>query len=182
MSFLRPEAVSAVRRWAMPVGLVVIAAALAITWIPRLIGGNWLALVPLGIAAVAMLTAAALSQTALAGVWARFGGPGIVTIEEGRISYFGPLGGAVLALDGLETVAIVAGDHVPGGRAWHLGDAFGQSAIIPAGARGAAKLLDSLGTLPGFHVAQAIAAMQRAQTGDHHIWRRHNGRDPSHLN
>ncbi|MEM7744303.1 MAG: hypothetical protein AAF409_11410 [Pseudomonadota bacterium] len=172
MSFLRPEAVAAVRRWALPLGLAAVGLAMAVIWLPRLLGGNWLALVPLGIAALVLMTAAALAQSALAGLWARFGGPGLVTIEEGRISYFGPTGGAILALDGLDLVQIVVGGDVPGGRAWRLADAFGQHAVIPAGANGAAKLLDSLGTLPGFEVVHAIAAMQRARPGSEDIWRR----------
>ncbi|MEM6624427.1 MAG: hypothetical protein AAF674_19560 [Pseudomonadota bacterium] len=175
MSFFRPEAVAAIRRWAVSLGLIIAGGVIAATWGPRLWRGDLFALLPLAFALLLWVGAAGAAQTAFAGLWARFGGPGLVTIDEGRISYFGPLGGAILALDAIVAVDIVAGPQIPGGRAWRISDSMGQQAVIPAGATGAVRLLDSLGTLPDFDVMMAVAAMERATPGNRPFWRRDGG-------
>ena len=165
MSVLRPERAAALAKrrevlvWAAALGL---GAALALR---GLVLGAPLVLVAglaLGLVGAALLRGALLrARLADEGP-----GPGLVTIDEGRIAFFGPTGGGFVDLGTLVAVDVVAG---PGGRAWALAAADGTRLVVPFGAVGAAGLPDALAALPGLDLAAA---------GPGPVWRR-DAADPA---
>ena len=174
MSFFRPEAVGTVRRIAEP--LIYLAVAIFGLWRGVLLiqQGAWVGAILFGIGAlagVALITAIERSIVAWRG---RKTGPGVVSIHEGQISYFGPEGGAVLALDALVKIEIITTDQGPFAQDlfWHLTDEIGQMAIIPGGATDAPDLLDRLGGLPGFNHMAVLAAMGSTDNARFQIWSR----------
>ena len=136
--------------------------------------GSWVGVVLLTIGAFACLALVGVVERALLSWRGRKGGPGIVKIEEGRISYFGPDTGAVLALDALVSVDIVTTSAGPMGDDlfWVVTDETGQMIAIPGGAEGADQLLDRLGSLPGFSHRQVVSAMGSTEDARFQIWRR----------
>ncbi|MEM1160913.1 MAG: hypothetical protein AAGJ28_08265, partial [Pseudomonadota bacterium] len=95
-------------------------------------------------------------------------------IHEGRISFFGPYGGAIIALDALTTVEIEVTPNVPETQrvAWTLADELGQRVTIPGGASGADKLLDRLGSLPGFDSLAVLRATRATPPQHFTVWAR----------
>jgi hypothetical protein len=174
VSFLRPEAVAAVRRYAEPAVYAAIAALCFWKGLAAAAAGQWLGLALLAPGALAAFAAIGTGERALIARRSARAGPGLVSVQEGRISYLGPHGGATVAVDALVRIDIVAD---PGGRPshsprWELTDEEGQRVSIPASAANAAALLDSLGALPGFNNMAAVLAMQADGPGRRAIWRR----------
>lgn len=174
MSFIRPEATAFLRQWAVPAALFIGGvAAVGQGW--RLVSaGAWTGFVLMAIGVFACLALFGALERALTGWRGRHGGPGVVTVDEGRIAYFGPEGGAVLALDALVSVDIVTTDQGPLAQDlfWVLTDERHQMAAIPGGAKGADQLLDVLGSLVGFSHMQVVAAMGSTSDARFEIWRR----------
>ncbi|WP_348541101.1 hypothetical protein [Thalassococcus arenae] len=92
------------------------------------------------------------------------GGPGIVQVVEGRITYFGPLSGGVADLESLDALRFD-----PTGRPGHwLLDQPGQPPLaIPVNAAGADQLFDLFAQLPGIRTETMVRA--RTNAGDHVI-------------
>ena len=101
-------------------------------------------------------------------------GPGIVSVQEGRISYLGPLGGAIMARDALISVDIVTSANVirSADLHWVLTDEAHQKVAIPGSAADADKLLDALGVLPGFDHEAIVRAMKSEGNDRFRVWRR----------
>lgn len=169
--FLRPEARAALWRWREALSGAALAvfgfwwgvgAASLVQWI------GW-AVVALGIA------------LALAGIQrARFrtgaGGPGIVQIDERRLSYFGPLTGGIIDMDDLTRLELdPKGLPAPH---WILSGEGGQRVAIPITATGADSLFDLFASLPGIRTAQMLAALEDQPTARITIW----DRPPAQLN
>lgn len=173
MSFLRPEAVAAVRRGAEPVLYAAIAGLCLWKAISLAGAGAWLGLALLVPGALAAFAALGTAERALVARRSARAGPGIVSVQEGRISYLGPHGGATVAVDGLMQVDIVSdpGGRFAQGARWELTDETGQSLAIPASAANADALLDVLGGLPGFNNMAVVLAMQERR-GRRAVWRR----------
>ena len=170
MSFIRPEAAQTLRRWAEPAiygGLACWGLVHGITLILR---GTWTGWVLAGLGIVAALGLAGAVQRTLVAWRNRQAGPGTVSIREGQIAYFGPLGGAILALDALTAIDIRTGEG--GGLYWVLADEIGQIVEIPGGADGAVALLDRLGTLKGFDHSAVTRSMRMSGAARQMIWRR----------
>lgn len=169
--FLRPEARAALWRWREALtGAGVIAfgfwwgvgAASLVQWI------GW-AVVVLGVA------------LALAGIQrARFrtgaGGPGIVQVDERRLSYFGPLTGGIIDMDDL--IRLELDPQALPAPHWILSGQGGQRIAIPINANGADALFDLFASLPGIRTAQMLAAMEHAPKARITIW----DRPPARLN
>ena len=169
MSFLRPEATGAVRRWAETgVAAAVAGAALwvGVIWTRQGAPVGWVAL---GGAAVALFWLRAALLGALAR--GRADGPGMVVLREGEVGYFGPWDGGVLALDRLERVEVYRRQpgHDP---FWRLVTMDGEALLIPSDAEGADHLPDALAALPGFSDLAAIAVLRRQEAGHHVVWER----------
>ena len=174
MSFIRPEAAAVLWRYGEPAfyGAIMIWC-LWKGWV-LLADGGWLGAVLIAIAIIAALALVGAAERALLAWRSRAPGPGVVSIQEGRIAYFGPLGGAVMALDALTSVEIVTTDAGPGADDvfWHLTDETGQQVSIPGGATGAQALLDRLGSLPGFDHIAVVSAMGSTENRRFAIWSR----------
>ena len=173
MSFLRPEAVAAIRRYAEPALYTAIAGFFLWKAVSAAASGAWLGLVLLVPGVLAAFAAISTIERALVAARSRAAGPGVVTVQEGRITWMGPHGGATVAIDALVRVDVVndAGGAFARGARWELTDETGQRLSIPASAVNADALLDVLGGLPGFNNMSVVLAMSE-RDGRRHVWRR----------
>lgn len=174
MSFIRPEAAAAIRSAAEPVIFAAIAGFCFWKGIAAASAGAWLGLTLLLPGALAAFAAIGTAERALVARRSRRAGPGMVRVQEGRIIYLGPHGGATAAIDGLIRVDIVTERRsaFANGARWELTDEEGQLLSIPASAAGADALLDVLGALPGFNNMAVVLAMQGGSSGRHAVWQR----------
>lgn len=158
------------RRWAE--SAITGALALILLWKGgrlALFGGQWgwwlgWLMIAGGIGA-ALWCAAALQRARLRG---RGDGPGMVSIEERRIGYYGPNGGGFVDIDELERIEALG----RGGRVWFLVPEDGLPLAIPGAAAGADRLADALAALPGFSAGAAAEAMAAPGAGRITIWQR----------
>ncbi len=172
MSFVRPEAKLALWRWRE----VIVAAfvfILGLSWVTGP-GGllGWIGWV---------LIAIALALAVVGVQRARFrtgaGGPGVVSIDEGQITYFGPLDGGTVATREIERLAL---DPTSSPALWVL-DQPGQPTLhIPVNAEGAEALFDVFSSLPGLKTQQMLAELNGSAMHPVVIWERHPSR-PAHL-
>ena len=172
MSFIRPEAKLALWRWRE----VLIAAAVL------LVGLSWVS-GPGGILGwLGWVLIAASMALAVVGVQrTRFrtgaGGPGLVTIDEGQITYLGPLTGGIVAAREIERIAL---DPTSSPAHWVL-DQPGQPTLhIPVNAEGAEALFDVFSALPGLKTEQMLSELNGGATHPVVIWERTPSR-PAHL-
>ena len=170
MSFIRPEAMAAIRLYAEPVVYAAAGVFFGVRAIQLLATGAWTGAV---MGAVGVLSIFAFYGAVRRMVYRRrFSepGPGVVTVHEGRITYFGPLGGAAIARDGLVEIAIERG--ADSAVHWVLTDEARQIIAIPAGAKDAHLLLDVLGPLQGFDQAALVSLMGDGPPGRAVLWHR----------
>jgi len=100
--------------------------------------------------------------------------PGVVTIDERRIGYFGPDGGGFVEMGALtkldfQVFAVPASEPVG---LWHLTHADGGPVMIPMAAKGAEGLLDLFAALQGVRLNDAVAARSAGRNVTVPIWRR----------
>lgn len=148
-SFVRPEVAAQMRRWRESLaGAGVLA--LGLYW-AFFTGGGLLHWVGYAVAALGALLGVAGVQRA------RFrqatGGPGVVKVTEGRITYLGPLDGGVATLSDLTRLAI---DHSADPPCWLLSQPGFPDLAIPLSAEGADGLFDVFAKLPGIRTAQML--------------------------
>lgn len=173
MSFLRPEAMAALRRYGEPAVYAILGGWAVWKGVVLLGRGSWVGGFLLVIGAVALMALFGAAERALVAWRGRRAGPGTVSIREGQIAYFGPFGGAIMALDSLVSVDLdTAGLDGDGEVFWVLQDEIGQMVRIPGGADGAVALLDRLGTLPGFDHRAVVQAMSSRSARRVAVWRR----------
>lgn len=170
MSFLRPEATAALRRWgeaAAAAASVVLAGWWGLADALRGSVFGWLVL-GAGVLALFWLRAAVLGALASRPVT----GSGAAVFREREIGYMGPHRGGFLELDDIVRVEIY---HVSGGTdpVWRLVGQHGDALAIPANAEGAGHLPEALAALPGFSDLTAVGLLQRSRTGRHVVWERH---------
>lgn len=156
MSLLRPAVHAGIHRWREAIA----AAAVALTGLWLIGLGGWL-LVPVG----GLVVAAALGWGLTALRRMRFAravsAPGIVEVDEGQISYFGPTFGGVLALDDVAEIRLTA---LHGACQWRLKTADNQVLLIPVTAAGSERLYDAFSALPGIDTALISSALARGVT------------------
>ncbi|MEZ5796017.1 MAG: hypothetical protein R3D63_00055 [Paracoccaceae bacterium] len=171
---IRPEAMARLRRWSEPAtGAVLLAIGL---WVASR-GGWLLALAGGGLAAMGAgwLVLGLRRMRFAAGTEA----PGLVELDEGRITYLGPQMGGSISLPDLIEIRLLS---LRGRRAWRLRQADGQVLQVPLDAAGAGVLFDAFSALPGLGSAALVAALDGpAATGtslpagnsaDRLVWRR----------
>jgi len=100
--------------------------------------------------------------------------PGVVTIDERRIGYFGPDGGGFVEMDALtkldfQVFTVPASEPVG---LWHLTHADGGPVMIPMAAKGAEGLLDLFSALPAVRLNDAISARSAGRNATVAIWRK----------
>lgn len=169
MSFVRPEAEAALRRWFEPV-----------LWTLIALWGGWLLLSPdwLLKGAGAVMLAGALPLGLAAFRKARRpgaeGAPGVVTITERELLYMGPTEGGSVSLDQLTSVRIEVSDAGPHGDdvVWVFLDDAGSILRVPNGAVGTEGFFDALAPLPGVDFEAVLAALSSTEAGSHRVWQR----------
>lgn len=168
MSFLRPGAAAALRRWGEPAG---VALALALTlwqaavWLDEGAPFGWFALVAAALLALWL-------RAALAGSIGRRdrAGPGVVVLREGEIGYMGPESGGFLELREIERVEIV--NPARGDLLWYLDAGPSGRLIFPASAKGADAVVEALAPLPGFSDLAAAQTLRAPPLGRSVVWQR----------
>lgn len=157
--FFRPEAMAALMRWREVLAGAAILA-LAFYWMLAtrgLLAWVGAALIPLaGLAVYAGIQRVRFR--------AGHGGPGWVQVDEGQVSYFGPLDGGIRAVADLDALILDPSGTPP---VWVLRQ-MGQSDLaIPVNAEGADALFDAFAVLPGLRTEFMLA--QLAQSPDHPV-------------
>ncbi len=164
MSFIRPEAQAFLWRWRELLG----ALALLLLGLRWTIWGIGLMQIT-GWACVAL----ALVLGVVGAQRMRFrlgsGGPGVVQVTEGQISYFGPLTGGAVARSEIETLRL---DHTARPSHWVL-EQPGQSPLaIPVTAAGADALFDVFASLPGLKTERMLSELHHKGPHQVVIWQR----------
>ena len=162
MSFIRSEVKNALWRWRESltggaVGLFGLWGALSADGTARMLG---LAFTVAG----AVLTFAGLQR-------ARFrvghGGPGVVQVDEGQVTYFGPLDGGTVAVRMLERVEL---DPASKPATWILTESGQPPLAVPTTALGAEALFDVFATLDGIQTERMLAELNRKPAEKVVIW------------
>lgn len=165
MEFIRPELRAQIMRWReVLIGLFVLV--LGVWWASSGLGSlgilGWVSLVAGG-----GLIAAGVQR-------ARFrtgrGGPGVVSVDEGQLSYFGPLEGGVIAVEDLRHLELEP--NARPGPHWVLTDHKGVHLHIPTTAEGAEGLFDVFASLPGIRTEAMLAKLSHAPDRRVTIWQR----------
>lgn len=160
---IRPEARAALSQWREAlIGLAVLA--LGIYW-GFFTGGGLLHWIGYGVIAVGLLLVIAGIQRGRFRIGA--GGPGVVQIVEGRITYFGPLTGGAADLEALSALVLDPSAKPPH---WLLRQPGQPPLAIPLTAEGADALFDAFATLPGLHTERMLSEMRRDGTRPVTIW------------
>ena len=179
MSFIRPEITRTALRWA-ETAVYGAATLLILLWLSgAAVNGVWRAGLMIVVAAAGfwLTRAAYLSARAAASRQ----GPGMVLIDERRITYLGPEAGGFASLNALEAIEIWAPDppYWQYETHWILRhEDADEGLIIPTTAEGAGNLIDAFSALPGFEPSKALAALNAPSGSVATIWRR---RDPPGL-
>jgi len=175
MTGIRPEVRERMERWSEPaLGAVVLALGL---WTAT--RGGWLLAAGGGVVAALGAGWLILGLRRL-----RFRGqgdaPGLVVLDESRITYMGPRIGGSISLDELTEIRLLT---LRGRRAWRLRQADGQVLLVPLDSTGAEALFDAFSSLPGLSSATLVAALAgdgpatgqslpAVGGGDRLVWRR----------
>ncbi len=178
MSFIRPEAKTKLRRWGEP---AVLAGAAAIAfWIGvgQALEKDLFAIGTFAFGLFFAISAVSMIIRQIAAGSGSEAGPGVVTVEEGMIRYFGPEQGGIAAIDALVSVELVRPQDGPDSPVfWLLRDELGRDLAIPGGAVDTEQLFDALGTLDGISYQAMLDAKLTDKAGRFPVWRR-PGHDP----
>lgn len=160
---IRPEARAAIWRWRE------VLAGLAMAGVGAWFTAGFGLLVWLGGAVIALAAVLIITGLQRARFRGAANGPGIVTIDEGQLAYFGPLAGGVLSIRDMAQVTLDPTGHP---LHWQLTDRGGATLTIPATAGGADLLFDVFATLPGFDTPRMLAVYGNPPKTVVTIWRR----------
>ncbi|MGD9863229.1 MAG: hypothetical protein AB7S99_08455 [Pseudodonghicola sp.] len=165
MSFIRPEVKAGLARWREALTGVAVA----------LLGLYW-ALGPGGLLGwIGWLLLPAGAGIAVVGAQrARFRaagrGPGVVLVDEGEITYMGPLSGGSVSVRDLERLVL---DPSSSPTLWVLEQPGMPILHIPVNAEGAGDLFDVFSALPGLRTERMLAELNARGGHPVVIWERH---------
>lgn len=167
MSFIRPEAAAALKKWreAIIAGVILLGslqAASATTGTVNLL--SW---------ATALVGAALFIEgVRRARLPDRAGGVGVVEVDERQITYLGPMGGGALSINELSKIKVRTTSLGPAAADfyWEFNDKAGQRLTIPGNAENASALFDVLTVLPGADYEAVIRASKSKDEGEHLVW------------
>lgn len=91
-------------------------------------------------------------------------GPGVVTLDERRVTYLGPLDGGVADLDLMVQLDLT---RAP---AWRLINGDGHYIDIPTNAKGADRLFDVFTALPGMKTEYMLSVLARDRPVQMTVW------------
>lgn len=176
MKFIRPEAATALRRWREALAGVAVLC-LAMIWIFGRPGLLQLLGYPLIVIAGLLIWVGVQRGRFRTGA----GGAGAVQVDEGQITYFGPLTGGATALADLERLTLDRG-LTPAH--WRLDCADTPALLIPVNAEGADALFDAFARLPGLRTERMLNELSASGVMSEHqavvIWERRPMR-PAHV-
>jgi len=172
MSFIRPEAKLTLWRW-REVLVAVAVLLVGLSWI----GGPGGLLGWMGWVLVAVAVALAVIGFQRARFRTGAGGPGVVTIDEGQITYLGPLDGGMVAAREIERLAL---DPTSNPAHWVLSQPGQPTLHIPVNAEGVEALFDVFSNLPGLKTEQMLAELNGGAVHPVVIWEKRPMR-PAHL-
>ncbi|WP_300059857.1 hypothetical protein [uncultured Roseobacter sp.] len=164
MTFLRPEAKAQLMRWRE----VLAGGAMMLLGLWWLIGPGRLLVLP---AMALLLAGAALCWVGVQRARFRSAGqgPGAVSVDEGQITYFGPLTGGSVALREMTELTL---DKTLYPAHWRLTQPGQPELLIPVNAEGAEALFDAFATLAGLRTERMLHALQGPDTHAIVIWQR----------
>ncbi len=168
MSFIRPEVSALLLRWRdVFVGVTVFA--VGMWWLFR-VGGLLGYLGPF----LGLIGAALIWSGLQRGRFRRVGnGPGSVQIDEGQITYFGPLAGGAIAMRELERVTLNSAANPPH---WRLEQKGQPALLIPLNALGSDLLFDAFASLPGLKTTRMLSELETTPAQAVVIWERESMR------
>ena len=162
---IRPDAAATLMRWREALAGGAIAGlglwvALASRGLPAILGA-----VAIGVGATLIVSGMRRARFATAAA-----SPGLVEVDEGRITYLGPVMGGSVALDDVEAVTFRR--TATGEAFWRIAHDAGHALAIPEGAAGSERLLDALVALPGLAPGAMVRAVRRPGPVTVVVWRR----------
>lgn len=167
MSFVRPEARAAI--WRMREVLAGLVLLLLALWCGLNAGGVlWLFALAFGLGGVSLVWIG-LQRLRFRG---EVGGVGVVQVDEGEITYFGPLSGGSVSVLELRRL-ILDRSGMPGH--WRLEQAGQAPLMIPLDATGTDLLFDAFSALPGLNTKRMLTALEAEGTDSVVIWEREPG-------
>jgi hypothetical protein len=164
MTFFRPEAKAAVWRWREVLfGVLVIVLGV---WFVT--GPGFLLAVP-GYALVAAGGALMWIGVQRGRFRGKGDGAGAVQVDEGQVSYFGPLTGGSVALRELQSLTLDGTLFPPH---WRLNQEGSPALLIPVNAAGSEALFDAFATLPGLKTERMLSTLKANPHQAVVIWQR----------
>ena len=164
MSFIRPEARVALWRWRE----VLTGAAVGLLGISWVLGPGGL-LGWLGWVLVIAAAALAVIGVQRARFRAGMGGAGMVQVDEGQVSYFGPLTGGSAAMSDLNRLSL---DPRMKPKHWVLEQPGQPPLFIPVNAEGVDALFDVFAALPGLKTERMLSVLGDEGTSPIVIWQK----------
>lgn len=158
MSFIRPEVRAALRKWRD----VLIGACLLLLGLYWASGFGILRWV--GVALAILAGALVYSGLQRARFLSGKDGPGVVSLDEGQISYFGPMSGGLVSIRDLSLLMLDPTQKPP---VWVLQQPGQADVYIPVNAEGADILFDAFAALPNIRTAHMLATLK--STPDHPV-------------
>jgi hypothetical protein len=98
------------------------------------------------------------------------GGPGMVQVDEGQVTYFGPFDGGSVAIRQLALVEL--DPKTKPTSSWVLTEAGQPPLAIPTTAEGAEALFDVFASLEGIRTERMLAELQKEPKKRVVIWQR----------
>jgi hypothetical protein len=162
VTFLRPEARSTLWQWRE----VLIGGGAVLFGIWLTAGVGWLldfVGIPLIVGGIALIWLGVQRARFRGGK----GGPGAVEVDEGEVSYFGPLTGGTVALRELDAL-IIDGNMYPAH--WKLEPRNAPALYIPVNAAGSDALFDAFASLPGLRTERLLGALRENRRQQIVVW------------
>lgn len=164
MSFVRPAARAAIWQW-REVLMALVVLALGAYW--GFATGGLITWIGYGLLAIGgALLATGLQRGRFRG---NRGGPGVVLVDEGQVTYLGPLTGGAVALG-----EVTALSFDPTGRPphWVLAQPGQPDLMIPLTAEGSDALFDAFASLPGIRTEHMLRHMKTQAGQPVVIWQK----------
>ncbi|MGI9391614.1 MAG: hypothetical protein ACR2O1_16275 [Boseongicola sp.] len=169
MNFIRPEAAAALSRWReVLAGLVV--ALIGVWLITNKFGALYLIGWGLTVGGISMVIAGIRQARFPAGS----GGPGIIELDERKLTYFSPDTGGSISLDDLMRIAIRTTDAGPfaSDMFWEWTDITGQTLAVPSDAEGSEQIFDALSSLDSVDYDAIMKASGEVTQNYFVVWQR----------